>query len=911
MKEHQVMKRCKIALLSFLLVVVGCSQISNNIKPRYCVFPEYGEMPVYTSDLYPLYNPEKLMQAFLLLDVIETVHLGGHHVDLASIGIIGRILGVNPFCMIHIRIIYAIIAIIIGSFFAWFLCNQANRRLYAVQKIISKIRKQNHAARSTISGTDEDTHIASQYNVLIDSPDTQHSLLYSVINSSTDIIIFSLDKNYCYTAFNELHRKEMKIVWNIDIKTGMNLLESMHDTELRKSAKQSMDRALNGESFTEVRHQPEPDIYYEFSWNPIFQNKAVIGISAFIRDITRQKQAEEALQKSEEKFRSLAESSPDNIILYDTECRAVYINRNMRLSVSNDVVSYIGKTPMESNNFPSTVDYQTILQQVIQTGLPGELEIVVPNPKGDMRTHHIRFVAEFNNEGKKIGALAIGRDITERKRIEEALRESEWKYREIFDSVLDSLFLLEVCPDGRFRNLEMNPAFEKSTGLSREQLIGKYIEETVPEEVAAIVNAKYRHCVETGHPIEEEAILDLPSGRRYFHSTLIPAYDETGNIYRIIGISRDITNQKESEQKLKLLDFALNNVHDEAYLIDNKSCFTYVNDESCRALGYSREELLKMNVTDIDPDFPFERWLEHWNEIMKNGSMVFVTRHRARDGRIYPVEISANYFEYNGHGYNLAMVRDITERKHSEEEILKLNQDLEKRVDERTAQLEIANKELESFAYSVSHDLRAPLRGIDGFSQVLLDEYQDKIDDTGKNYLHRVRNAAQRMAQLIEDMLNLSHISRCEIIVQRVNLSKMVTEISDNLLATQPECHVDFIIQEGIEVLADNRLLRIVLENLIENAWKFTSKHQTARIEFGVQKQQGLMVYFISDDGAGFDMKYAQRLFGAFQRLHTTNEFIGTGIGLATVQRIIHRHGGKVWAEGEVEKGATFYFTLP
>jgi len=242
--------------------------------------------------------------------------------------------------------------------------------------------------------------------------------------------------------------------------------------------------------------------------------------------------------------------------------------------------------------------------------------------------------------------------------------------------------------------------------------------------------------------------------------------------------------------------------------------------------------------------------------------------------------------------------------------IKKHNLKLESEVVERTKQLQDANKELEAFSYSVSHDLRTPLRGIDGFSQILLDEYQDKLDEQGKTYLHRVRSASQRMAQLIDDMLNLSRVGRAEMNIQQVNLSEIARAIADELHGNQPEREVKFIIQEGINVQGDGHLLRIVLENLIRNAWKFTSKHATAQIEFGVQKQDEKTVYFVRDDGAGFDMNYAEKIFGAFQRLHSVDEFPGTGVGLATVQRIIHRHGGKVWAEGEVEKGATIYFTI-
>lgn len=236
---------------------------------------------------------------------------------------------------------------------------------------------------------------------------------------------------------------------------------------------------------------------------------------------------------------------------------------------------------------------------------------------------------------------------------------------------------------------------------------------------------------------------------------------------------------------------------------------------------------------------------------------------------------------------------------------------LESIVTERTYQLKAANKELETFAYSISHDLRAPLRSIDGFSQVLIDEYKDKIDEQGQDYLRRIRNASQRMADLIDDILNLSRVSSAELNIHRINLSHIANEIANELKKIAPERNVKFIIQDEIIVNADSRQLRIVLENLIGNAWKFTSKQSTADIEFGILQQEETITYFVRDNGAGFDMKYMQKLFGIFQRLHTETEFPGTGVGLASVQRIIQRHGGKVWAKGEVQKGATFYFSLP
>lgn len=238
------------------------------------------------------------------------------------------------------------------------------------------------------------------------------------------------------------------------------------------------------------------------------------------------------------------------------------------------------------------------------------------------------------------------------------------------------------------------------------------------------------------------------------------------------------------------------------------------------------------------------------------------------------------------------------------------NEELERRA----AELTTLNKELESFSYSVSHDLRAPLRSIESFSQALLEDYPDRLDATGQDYLRRIGAATKRMGQLIEDLLRLSRITRTELKREQVDLSALASEIAANLKRSQPERQVQFQIMPDLKTDGDTRLLRIVLEDLLGNAWKYTSKHEKATIEFGImqsdtEKEKCLTIFFVRDDGAGFDMANAGKLFGAFQRLHTPSEFTGNGIGLATIQRIIHRHGGRVWAEGAVEKGATFYFT--
>jgi PAS domain S-box-containing protein len=254
--------------------------------------------------------------------------------------------------------------------------------------------------------------------------------------------------------------------------------------------------------------------------------------------------------------------------------------------------------------------------------------------------------------------------------------------------------------------------------------------------------------------------------------------------------------------------------------------------------------------------------------------------------------------------------REVSDQRRVDDDVRRLNAELETRVLERTAQLEAANKELEAFSYSVAHDLRAPLRGIDGFSQVLIEDHAANLGPEGLEQLRSVREATRRMSQLIDDMLRLGRAARSDLQRQRVDLSRAARQLLDGLRRGAPGRSVELVIRDSIQVDGDERLLRIALENLLANAWKFTSKTERARIELGAFDNDAAQVVFVRDNGAGFDMQRARKLFTAFHRLHAVNEFEGTGVGLAIVQRINHRHGGRIWAEASVGDGATFYFIL-
>jgi PAS domain S-box-containing protein len=628
-----------------------------------------------------------------------------------------------------------------------------------------------------------------------------------------------------------------------------------------------------------------------------------------VTDITARKRMEEALRKSEERFRHLYYDTPAMLHSIDQEGRLV--------SVSDYWLEVLGYERNEVLGWKSTEFLteasrryadEVVLPAYFKTGFCKDVPYQIVTKSGKMLDVLLSATAELNDAGEIVRSLAIMTDVTERKRAEEALRESEEKFSRAFHAT-PTLLVISILADGKY--IEVNEAFERLLGYSREEAIGRTsIELGIWENQAD--RARYVQALrDKGKVRDMEINLRSKTGEiivGLFSGEII----EVGGETRLLTLVNDITARKRAEEALKASEERYRRIVDTSQegilAVDAEARLTYVNQRLAEMLGHDGAGMLGRSYLEfIDHSRSgevAERLRRRKEGVREQYETVFVRSDGGKMwGSVSATPIMGVRGEFCG---SFAMVSDVSEQKRFKEEIEVLNTNLVARA----LALELANEELEAFGYTVSHDLRKPLTAISGYSQLILEQFGAGLNVDCRNYFQEIVNGAGRMNQLIDTLLDFSRLTRRELHRETVDLSAMTHAVIAELSLADPQRRVSCIIAEGTVVNGDAKLLRVVMDNLLGNAWKYTAKTEEAVIEFGVMEHRGKTVCFVRDNGVGFDMAHANRLFAVFQRLHSTSEFEGIGIGLATVQRIVQCHGGRVWAEAECGKGATFYFTL-
>jgi PAS domain S-box-containing protein len=638
----------------------------------------------------------------------------------------------------------------------------------------------------------------------------------------------------------------------------------------------------------------------------------IIGVVGFTLDITERKKAIEQLRETRDYLEKLLNYANAPIIVWDKDFKIAQFNHAFEHLTGYSSENMIGKKL--DILFPKESKEESL--QKIQRTLSGEywetVEIPILRKDKDIRIALWNSANIYDNTGKNlIATIAQGTDITDRKKVEKALKENETRLKHAQEMAHLGNWELNLIND----QLTWSDEVYRIFGLQPQEFPATYeafLETVHPDDRLAVDSAYSSSLRDNRNSYEIEHRIVRKNGEiRFVHEKCEHIRNKSGKVIQSIGMVHDITEFKkaeaelqESEEKYRRI---VENTTNVIMVTQPDGIISYLSPSCKEIFGYLPEELIGTNPMIFHPDDTKKVQQALSRAIHGEKGTDFEYRIFTKGGDLKWISHSwSPIYMDNKIQSIISVISDITERKTTENKIKKLNDNLMR----RTIELAVANKELETFSYSVSHDLRAPLRSIDGFSQALLEDYSNILDENGKEYLNRVRKATERMSQLIDDMLRLSRLTRVEMTIQKVDLSSIAKTVIDNLKKTDPGRKVTFITNEKLIAEGDANLLQILLENLLGNAWKFTKKNKQATIEFGKTKQDQETVFFIRDNGAGFNMKYVDKLFIPFQRLHDDAEYPGTGIGLGIVSRIINRHGGRIWADAEENKGATFYFTL-
>ena len=627
-------------------------------------------------------------------------------------------------------------------------------------------------------------------------------------------------------------------------------------------------------------------------------------------DVTDRRQAEAALSAAERRLSVVLENVTDGFFTLDREWRYGNVNPAAARLVGRSPEELIGRVYLDVFPEAAGTIWDTTYRQVMATRAPASAQ--------DYYEPLDRWF-EADVYPAVDGISVFFRDVSVRKRAERELRENHRRLQHILDSMFTFVGLFSV--DGTV--LDVNRAPLDATGQRRAELIGKPWWESSSFAGRPDAQAQLRDAVRRaaqGDTVRFDVVAVLGDGAPHtFDTTVGPLYDNGGRVTQLVASGADVTERVRAIEALQIGERRLK----EAQRIGRLGSLDWNLRSNELLLSDEALEMFGLDGAATPPTLADVLALQHPDDQARveesltraiAGTAKHDLEHRMirSDGSVVVVRATAELLrDSNGQPDRLlGTVIDITAAKRAEDEIRRLNAHLEQRVIQRTQQLEAANHELEAFGYSVSHDLRAPLRGVDGFTQAIEEEYADRLDDRGREHLARVRAGVRRMNALIDDMLRLSRVTSGPMRSEPVDLSEMARQAVSELRAADPSRRVAVAIEPAHLVTGDRQLLRAVMTNLLGNAWKFSCGQEEARIAFGRAGADPEPAFYVRDNGAGFDMAYADKLFGAFQRLHTSAEFPGTGIGLAIVQRIVSRHGGRTWAEGVKGQGATFYFAL-